>query len=228
MPPSLFVQFAENGLLVLFEAGFWNKIFLEKGTRPLQRHKRTRRHTKESKARGEVMENFVKEVKKISTADIMLILEDQIELYTEEEIKILKDELDSRPANALEIEEKEQERMEEIRLKEEEQRKEIERQKRNMENLNKLGLDGYYEYKVISLLDESGFFSKNPGKVDTYTMAEKLNELGIEGWRLVTAYSNELGKNALGGGAGGAAFGINSTIDENILIFERFVKINKG
>ena len=59
-------------------------------------------------------------------------------------------------------------------------------------------------------------------------MAERLNELGIEGWHLVTAYSNELGKNALSGGVGGAVFGVNSTIDENILIFERFVRISKG
>jgi hypothetical protein len=42
---------------------------------------------------------------------------------------------------------------------------------------------------------------------------------------LVTAYSNELGKNALSGGVGGALLGVNSTVDENILIFERFVKI---
>lgn len=96
-----------------------------------------------------------------------------------------------------------------------------------IDNLDKLGLDGYYEYKVLSLLDEVGFFRKNSGKVDTYSMTEKLNELGIEGWHLVTAYSNELGKNALSGGVGGAMLGVNSTVDENILIFERFVRINK-
>lgn len=56
-------------------------------------------------------------------------------------------------------------------------------------------------------------------------MTHTLNELGIDGWHLVTAYSNELGKNALSGGAGGVLLGVNSTIDENILIFERFVKL---
>ena len=55
-------------------------------------------------------------------------------------------------------------------------------------------------------------------------LAQTLNELGIDGWHLVTAYSNELGKNALSGGAGGVMLGVNSTVDENILIFERYVK----
>ena len=85
-------------------------------------------------------------------------------------------------------------------------------------------IDGYYEYKVISLLDVGGLFKINSGRVDTETMTQTLNELGIDGWHLVTAYSNELGKNALSGGAGGVLLGVNSTVDENILIFERFVK----
>lgn len=97
--------------------------------------------------------------------------------------------------------------------------------KTKMENLTNMGFDGYYEYKVLSLLDERGLFRKDSGKADILTMTKVLNELGLEGWHLVTAYSNELGKNALSGGAGGAMFGVNSTVDENILIFERFVKI---
>ena len=110
--------------------------------------------------------------------------------------------------------------------KEQIERERVQQQyKTKMENLTNMGHDGYYEYKVLSLLDESGFFKKDSGKVDTLTMTEILNELGVEGWHLVTAYSNELGKNALSGGAGGAMFGVNSTVDENILIFERFVKI---
>lgn len=113
------------------------------------------------------------------------------------------------------------------RLREEQlERERVQQQHiQKIENLNTMGFDGYYEYKVLSLLDESGLFRKNSGKVDTATMTKVLNELGIEGWHLVTAYSNELGKNALSGGAGGAMFGVNSTVDENILIFERFIKI---
>ena len=94
-----------------------------------------------------------------------------------------------------------------------------------VENLKTKGADGYYEYKVISMLDIGGLFKNNSGRVDTAAMTQTLNELGIDGWHLVTAYSNELGKNALSGGAGGVLLGVNSTVDENILIFERFVKI---
>lgn len=92
-------------------------------------------------------------------------------------------------------------------------------------SLKKMGAEGYYQYKVISLLDVGGLFKSNSGRVNTEAMTKTLNELGIDGWHLVTAYSNELGKNALSGGAGGVLLGVNSTVDENILIFERFVKI---
>ena len=91
--------------------------------------------------------------------------------------------------------------------------------------LKEKNLDGYYEYKVISLQDISGLFNRNSGRVNTEAMMQTLNDLGIDGWHLVTAYSNELGKNALSGGAGGFIMGTNSTVDENILIFERFVKL---
>lgn len=94
-----------------------------------------------------------------------------------------------------------------------------------MKNLTNMNLDGYYEYKVLSLSDESGFFKKDSGKVDIISMTRILNELGIEGWHLVMAYSNQLGENALSGGIGRAMFGVNSTVDENILIFERFIKV---
>lgn len=76
------------------------------------------------------------------------------------------------------------------------------------------GKTGYYEYKAISVVD-------NRGVVDVAQLTEKLNKLGLEGWKLQCAYSNEVGKNALSiGGVGN-----NSTVDQNILIFERFVNI---
>lgn len=189
------------------------------------------------------MEDFKKEVHSMATSDIMLILEDQLDLYSEEEIEVLKAELASRPSDALEIEAKENEKIQEMLLEREYQREYDEQEQRRLQNeeqqrkerekqyqtrlskLKETGSEGYYEYKVISMLDESGLFRKNSGKVDTIAMTQTLNELGLDGWHLVTAYSNELGKNALSGGAGGAIFGVNSTVDENILIFERFVKI---
>lgn len=113
----------------------------------------------------------------------------------------------------------------ELKQREEERKKREERYNLQLENLRKQNFDGYYEYKVVSLSDVSGLLKKNSGRVDIEAMTETLNELGIDGWHLVTAYSNELGKNALSGGAGGVSLGINSTVDENILIFERFIKI---
>lgn len=80
-----------------------------------------------------------------------------------------------------------------------------------------------YEYKVISFDDIGGVFNRNSGRVDTNAMSQNLNALGQLGWHLVTAYSNELGKNALGGAIGGIGLGANATVDENILIFERVV-----
>ena len=184
------------------------------------------------------MDNFIREIKQYSTEDILLILQDQLDLYSEEEIRLLKEELRSRPADALEREkrerelaaekleqyeeEKERERKEQERLaaEENERRQKEARHAARLSKLKQSGAEGYYEYKAVSLQDESGFFRSKSGSVDISAMNEVLNELGMEGWRLVTAYSNELGKNAFS--AGGS--GINSTVDENILIFERFVK----
>ena len=82
--------------------------------------------------------------------------------------------------------------------------------------LKQSGADGYYEYKVIKLMDNVA-----AGCLDANLMMNTLNQMGLEGWRLVNAYSNELGKNALALGG----FGVNATADEHILIFERFQKI---
>ena len=110
-------------------------------------------------------------------------------------------------------------------LQENQTRQESERRHAvSIEKLKATGAEGYYQYKAISLLDVGGLFRSNSGRVNTDAMSETLNALGMEGWHLVTAYSNELGKNALSGGAGGFIMGTNSTVDENILIFERFVR----
>ena len=140
-------------------------------------------------------------------------------------------------ASFLEDEKQKKEQLEQ-KLKEKQQQKEIERLDKinkertereqqhslRMENLKNNHHEGYYEYKVISLSDIGGLFSSNSGRVDVEKMTSVLNDMGLDGWHLVIAYSNELGKNALSGGAGGIMLGVNSTVDENILIFERFIK----
>ena len=86
-----------------------------------------------------------------------------------------------------------------------------------MDNLLNMGHDGYYEYKVVSLDDD------NAGGIFPSTIENYLNALGLDGWHLRCAYTNELGKKE----TPGLFSTINSTMDQNILIFERFVKINK-
>lgn len=165
------------------------------------------------------MENFRKEVKEMPTSDIMLILDDQFELYSEEEIKVLKDELKSRPSNALELEEKERERKEIAHSLEVKAKRIKEEKDKKIDNLIKMGFDGYYEYKVVSLYDNSS------GDVNPSNIEKTLNELGMHGWHLKCAYANELGHNSNSGRIGPFSSGTNATVDQNILIFERFVKI---
>ena len=93
------------------------------------------------------------------------------------------------------------------------QKAEQEKYQARINRLKATGRDGYYEYKVISLVDKKG-------AVDTERLMNELNDLGLDGWRLQCAYTNEIGKDALSI----AGFGINATADQNILIFERFVK----
>lgn len=73
----------------------------------------------------------------------------------------------------------------------------------------------YYEYRVMTVLDTKR------GNTNIAELSHKLNEFGRDGWRLVTSFANELGKDASGLAIGGAAFGVNSTTDEVILIFEK-------
>jgi hypothetical protein len=102
-----------------------------------------------------------------------------------------------------------------IRLAQEQARQKAEqdRYQARINHLKATGRDGYYEYKVISIVDKKG-------AVDIERLMVTLNDLGLDGWRLQCAYTNELGKDALTI----AGFGLNSTADQNILILERFVK----
>ncbi len=171
------------------------------------------------------MDNFKNEVKGLSTEDLLLILEDQVDLYSEEELKILRDELASRPENALELEAEErarQERIEEEAAHQAELERQIQRQKQAFENrinsLKSKGYEGYYEYTTLSLVDDDGGLT-------TTQVTRLLNDYALDGWRLVSAYANELGHNSTSGGFGGFSTGTNFTVDQHILILERFVRI---
>lgn len=68
-----------------------------------------------------------------------------------------------------------------------------------------------YEYKVETVMDSAVL-----GKFDQDNTQRLINSYAINGWRLHTAFTNEVGKNA--------ALGINATINQTVLIFERCIK----
>lgn len=104
---------------------------------------------------------------------------------------------------------------EEERLqKEKEEKEKRERGDRAIANAG-----GYWEYKVVSLIDDNG------GGISPAELESTMNSLGSYGWHLKVAYANELGRNSSSSGAYGVSSGTNATIDQNILIFERFVKV---
>lgn len=72
----------------------------------------------------------------------------------------------------------------------------------------------YYEYDYIVIRNNSD------GTTDRNKVAETIEKHAFQGWRLVTMYSNEIGKDALTVGGVGA----NSTMCEDILLFERCIK----
>ena len=172
-----------------------------------------------------VKENFWGEVSIPDDVDILSLIQPLLQAKAEKEL--LRQQKEHQ--QLLEAQQKQQaelDQQEQLRQQQEAHDRKSKEEKYHLRisKLKEQNAEGYYEYKVISLLDIGGIFNSNSGRVDVAAMTQTLNELGIAGWRLVTAYSNELGKNALSGGAGGILLGANSTVDENILIFERFVK----
>ena len=144
--------------------------------------------------------------------------------WSEEDISEYKKEEEAKKQEADRLAEEEAEKakadLEKARLQAKKAREEEEKARNEMINdLKNRGFDGYYEYMTLSLLDESG------GYIDTSTVTSNLNTLGQQGWRLVCAYSNELGHNTKSAGLLGFSVGSNATVDQNVLILERFVKI---
>lgn len=79
-------------------------------------------------------------------------------------------------------------------------------------------LNDIYEYDVVSLLD------KEHGGVDIERMNEVIAFHASKGWRLVFAFPNEIGHDSSLSELAGVSIGINATIDQNVLIFERCVR----
>lgn len=71
----------------------------------------------------------------------------------------------------------------------------------------------FYEYDYIVVPNRSD------GSTDKEHIEEILSSHAMQGWRLVTMYSNEIGKNAIAG--------VNATMCEDIIVFERCIKAEK-
>jgi len=55
-------------------------------------------------------------------------------------------------------------------------------------------------------------------------LKKALIRYSVQGWRLKTAFANEIGSNMVGGAIVGVGVGSNSTSDEVVLIFERKIR----
>ena len=74
-----------------------------------------------------------------------------------------------------------------------------------------------YGYDVVTVHDSHG-------RTDTNSLKKTLIRYSVQGWRLKTAFTNEIGSNMVGGAIVGVGVGSNSTSDEVVLIFERKIR----
>lgn len=82
------------------------------------------------------------------------------------------------------------------------------------ERLEQYKKNPFYEYDYIVIPN------KSDGSTDKETIKDIIESHAMQGWKLITMYSNEIGKNSITvGGVGG-----NVTICEDILLFERCIK----
>ena len=74
-----------------------------------------------------------------------------------------------------------------------------------------------YEYTLDVINDKAS------GAANIDAILQSLQKHASEGWRLVTIFTNEIGKNAISVGG----IGINATMDQSMLIFERKIQQTK-
>ena len=80
----------------------------------------------------------------------------------------------------------------------------------------------HYEYTVARVLDNRN------GSTNQEKLQSVLTEYAMEGWKLHSVITNEIGKNISAVSIGGITGGTNATVDEIILIFERMVSKEIG
>ena len=90
-------------------------------------------------------------------------------------------------------------------------------QKREELRNAQLSKNPQYEYQIVAVGD------KDSGEIDIREIQRILNQYSEEGWKLHSAFTNELGKNSSSTSIGHVGSGTNATIDQTILIFERCI-----
>ncbi|MDE7353241.1 MAG: DUF4177 domain-containing protein [Acetatifactor sp.] len=101
--------------------------------------------------------------------------------------------------------EEQQKALEESRLKEEQKKLQLAKNPR-------------FEYKIVIVNDLPN------GQIDGDGVQKALDEWAENGWKLHSAISNEIGKDSSSVSIAGFGSGINATIEQTILIFERCIK----
>lgn len=75
-----------------------------------------------------------------------------------------------------------------------------------------------FEYQVVVVNDLPD------GQADDDGIQKALNEWSWQGWKLHTIFTNEIGKSSTATSIIGFGFGINATIEQTVLVFERCIK----
>ena len=120
---------------------------------------------------------------------------------------------------ALAAQEQEAARLEEAQKRQEARQQRLAREwVDKLEKLRRQGADGYWEYEVLSLRDLS------TGAINAQKVKETLCRMGWDGWELVTAHSNEVGRTEQA--ISGSKDRLNATISDTILIFRRFCRFS--
>ena len=108
----------------------------------------------------------------------------------------------------------EERRNEELRIQQlkENQREEI--KKRNL-----LYLNSEYEYKTVVINDLI------TGEINSEKLQKTLERYALNGWRLHSVFTNEVGRNSGGSFTSFQGVSINAAIVQTIFIFERRIKV---
>lgn len=118
---------------------------------------------------------------------------------------------------ALAAQERQEQAAQEAEQKKEARQQRLARERvTKLENLRKQGAEGYWEYETLSVHDLS------TGAINAAKVKETMCRMGWDGWELVTAYSNEIGRTEHG--LVGTKDRLNATIGDTVLIFRRFCR----